>query len=309
VVAELRVLTGEIEDARLTWLRARRTRPADAQGATLDRSALTSHVVPPAGRHVLLDVAAAITGIEGKVLRPDLAAIGVTSRDRISPRSGHPLRVLLDRVARQLGVADVELAIAPSALRTRVLSQDEPWIIVSPSFAKQSEPVQIAGLARAVARIAMGAPWLEELAPAQVEALLVAAARQVARGYGSADATQLGHYEAAITRAIGRRQRKQLEELAPRLAEAGAKPPPVHDFVQALARTELRVAFLVTGDLLSILEEMRPLDAVLHQALESPGTRALSTLLDHPVVGDLVRYALTPEATTLRRRLGSTWTR
>ena len=61
-----------------------------------------------------------------------------------------------------------------------------------------------------------------------------------------------------------------------------------------------------TGDLLAMFEEMRPLDAALHGAIESPGIRALATLLDHPLAGDLVRYALTPDATHLRRRLGST---
>jgi tetratricopeptide (TPR) repeat protein len=309
VVTELRALAGDLDESKTTWLRARRPRAIDVQQPSLDRAALVTHVLPAEGRHVLLAVAAAIAGIEGKVLRADLATVGIASRDRIAPRSGHPTRILLDRIVRQLGIAEVELAVAPSALRTRVLAQDTPWIVVAPSFVKQPEPAQLAGLARAAARIACGVPWLEEISPAQIEALLVAAARQVVKGYGAADASLVAQHEAAIAKALSRRQRKLLEDLAPQLAAPGARPPPADEFVQALIRAELRAAFLVSGDLLAMLEEMRPLDAAIHAAIESPGTSALATLLDHPLAGDLVRFALTPEATALRRRLGSTWAR
>ena len=306
VVAELRALGGDLEDPRRAWLRARRPRAIEAQHGVLDRPALVTQVLPSEGRHVLLEVAAAIAGVEGKMFRSDLNALGISSRDRITSRSGHPTRVLLDRVARQLSVGEVELAIAPAALRTRVLAQDVPWIVVPPSFPRQPESVQMAGLARAAARIAFGVPWLEELSPGQIEALLVAAARQVVKGYGSADANLAAQHEGALARLLTRRQRKLLDELAPHIASPQAAPPPADDFVQAITRAELRAAFLVTGDLLAMLEEMRPLDAALHGAIESPGTQALATLLDHPLAGDLVRYALTPEATNLRRRLGST---
>jgi cellulose synthase operon protein C len=309
VVTELRALTGDLDETRVAWLRSRRPRAIDAQQPALDRATLLTHVVPVEGRHALLEVAAAIAGLEGKVMRADLATVGIAARDRITTRSGHPTRLLLDRIARQLGIAAVELAIAPSALRTRVLAQDEPWIVVAPTFVKQPEPVQMAGLARAAARIALGVPWIEELSAAQIEALLVAGARQVVKGYGAGDSSLVTAYEAAIARALSRRHRKVLEEIAPQLAGTGAKPLAADEFVQALVRAELRAAFLIGGDLLAMLEEMRPLDAALHAAIESPGTGALATLLEHPLAGDLARYALTPEATTLRRRLGSTWTR
>jgi tetratricopeptide (TPR) repeat protein len=309
VVTELRALSGDLDESRRAWLAGRRPRATEAQFGVLDRATLVTQVLPSEGRHVLLEVAAAIAGVEAKILRSDLGALGISSRDRITSRSGHPCRVLLDRIARQLGVADVELAVAPTALRTRVLAQDEPWIVVAPSFLKLPVSVQMAGLARAAARIAFGVPWLEELSPGQVEALLVAAARQVVKGYGTGDTNLVMQHGTALARALSRRQRKLLEELGPHIASPLAQPPPADEFVQAITRAELRAAFLVTGDLLAMLEEMRPLDASLYAATESPGTQGLTTLLEHPLAGDLVRFALTPDATALRRRLGSIWTR
>jgi len=309
VVSELRVLAGDLDDTRRAWLAARRMPPAETANSMLDRPTLVTSVLPSDGRHILLEVAAAISGTEGKVVRMELAAAGTSTRARISPRSGHPTRALLDRVARQFGVEGVELAVTPAAPKWRIVAQDTPWIVVPQSFVAQTETVQICGLARAVARIAYGVPWLEELTPKQVEALLTAAARQVVKAYGSGEGELVGGYEAALAKALTRRQRKVLEELAPHIAAPRSPPLAADAFVLALARAELRAAFLVTGDLRAALEEMRPGQADLNAAMESPGTGALAAVLAHPLAQDLVRFALAPEATSLRRRLGTTWTR
>ena len=280
VASELRSLAGDLDDTRRAWLAARRMPPPEAQ-SSLDRPTLVTHVLPGEGRHILLEVAAAVAGTEGKVVRSDLGTLGLSSRSRISSRSGHTTRALLDRVSRQFGVEGVELAIAPTTLRLRVLAQDTPWIVVPQSFLAQTETVQIAGLARAVARIAYGVPWLDELLPKQIEALLVAAARQVVKGYGSADTELVASYEPAIARALSRRQRKLLEELAPHISAPRAPPLAIDAFVHALARAEVRAAFLVTGDLLAILEEMRPRCRAGRRARVA-GTDALCVLLDRP---------------------------
>ena len=312
VVSELRNLAGELDEVRCNWLRDRQLPPLDPSSGVLDRPTLVTHVLPPEGRHILLEVAAAIAGIEAKMLRSDLSELGLTPRDRITTRSGHPTRALLDRVTRQLGVGEVELAMASPVARTRVLSQDVPWIVVPPSIVEQPEMTQVAILACAVARIAYGVPWLEELPPPHVEALLVAAARQVVPGYGADDVDVLSakvvtQNEGTIARVLSRRQRKLLEELAPHIASSQSRPPPVDEFVSALARAELRAAFVVTGDLLTVVEEIRTLDVSLRSTTQSPGHEALAAVLHHQFAGDVVRFALTAEATALRRRLGSTW--
>jgi len=167
-------------------------------------------------------------------------------------------------------------------------------------------------LARALARVAYGVPWLEELPPPSIEALLIAAARQVVPGYGTVDGAKLlslvAQYESNIARALSRRQRKMLEELAAHIASPQSRPLNVEAFIGAMVRAELRAAFLLTGDLQAMIHELRRADEPLHRATEAPGLPALIAVLEHPLAGDLVRFALTPEATALRRRLGSTWT-
>lgn len=313
VVSELRAIAGNLDEGRHAWLRARRLGPFDAHHAPLDRATLVTHVLPPEGRHVLLEVAAALAGLEAKMLRSDLTELGISSRDRVSSRSGHPTRALLDRAAKALGAADLELVLSAAVNRTRVLAQDVPWVVVPKGLEEAPEPSQLASIARAVARVALGVPWLEELPPPHIEAFLIAAARQVIPNYGEEhvdviSSKLVAQYEAGVQKHIARRQRRLLDELGPHLMTAQGAPLPAEVFVDALARAELRVAYLLTGDLLASIDELRALDPHLMRATDSPGPGALAAVLDHPYAGDLVRFALTPEATALRRRVGATWT-
>jgi len=313
VVTDLRATAGDMDDATRALARTHRSAPREATQPVLDRATLLAHVLPADGRHVLVDVALAIAGIEAKVVRVDLDAIGISTRERISPRSGHPLRRILDRIALSMSVEDIELALVPAGTRTRVVCHDAPWILLPASQTDQPEAAQVAQLARAVARVGFGVPWLGELPAAHVQALLVAAARQAVPTYATDDldgatSALVTRYAPGVARALSRRQRKALEELAPRLASPQSRLPAMSDFVDALSRAELRAAFLVSGDLLALLGTMAGDDAALRGALAAPGPQALSTVLLHPRAGDLVRFALSREATALRRRLGSLWT-
>ncbi len=271
VVSELRAFAGDVDARRRIWLSSRRVPAVEDAHAVLDRRNLVTQVLPKGARHALLEVAAAIAGVEAKILRSDLTDLGIAARDRIPSRSGHPLRVMLDRVARQLGAGDVDLVVAPKAKRVRVLTQETPWVVVPPALLEKSEPVQLASLGRAAARIVYGVPWIDEMRPDEVEALLVAAARQVAPGYGTSDPKAIARHEANLTRALSRRHRRLLEELAPHLTAAQARPPAIADFVESITRAELRTAFLVTGDLSAVVEEVGLRDPALKEAAATPG--------------------------------------
>jgi hypothetical protein len=313
VATELLALAGELDDERLTALRARRLPPVETASPSLDRATLAGRVFPPEGAHVLVEVARIIAGTEGKVLRTDVAELGLTPRDRIGSRSGNALRALLDRLLRQVGIEDVELAASPKADRTRIVAQDDPWVVVPASLSAAPDGRQAASLGRAVARLALGVPWLGELPLAHARALLVGAARTAVPAYASADpdppdAALTGQLGALVAKAVSRKQRRQLEELVPRLS-ARQPPLPFADLLGSLMRAELRTAFLLTGDLLSLLDDLATADAALQGALASPGPAALGGVLRHPIAADLVRFALTPEATALRKRAGAVWTR
>ncbi|HVJ94613.1 MAG TPA: hypothetical protein VM580_32730, partial [Labilithrix sp.] len=320
VISELRAIAGELDEGRHAWLRARRLLPFEQHHSVLDRTTLVNHVVPPEGRHVLLEVAGAIAGIETKLLRADLGEIGVSSRDRIGRRSGHPTRALLDRLARALGIGDVELVLTPNVSRTRVLAHDGLWVVVPRSLVDLPEPTQLASLGRALARIALNVPWLEELPPPHIEAMLIAAARVVNPSYAKdeidvAALKLVMQYEPTIAKELSRKQRQALEKLVPAMNAGiqGSLPATsrhrigIDVLIGALARAELRIAYVLTGDVLATIDELRGLDAAFRQATATPGRATVQAVLNHPFSGDVIRFALTAEATALRRRAGSTW--
>lgn len=312
VVSELRAIAGELDEGRHTWLRSRRLPEFEAHHAVLDRATLMSHVVPQEGRNIFLDVAAAISGVESKLLRADISEIGLTSRDRIGKRSGHPTRALMDRLAKAMGLTDLELVVSPNVSRTRVLAQDHPWIVVPKALTDLPEPTQLASLGRALARIALNVPWLEELPPPHIEAMLVAAGRTVNPAFARDDVDVLSlklvlQYEPGLAKDLSRKQKQALEKLVPLMNGPQGRVCPVDVLIGALAKAELRIAYILTGDVLATIDELRGLDTAFLQATEAPGRGSLAAVLDHPFAGDLVRFALTTEATALRRRVGSTW--
>ncbi|MBX3228079.1 MAG: hypothetical protein KIT84_27360 [Labilithrix sp.] len=312
VVSEVRAIAGELDEGRHAWLRGRRLPPFEQHHAILDRGTLVTHVVPPEGRHLFLEIAAAISGIETKLLRADISEIGIYPRDRIGRRSGNPTRILLDRLARALGIQEIELVITPNVSRTRVLAQDGLWVVVPKGLTELPEPTQLASLGRALARVALNVPWLEELPPPHIEAMLVAAARTVNPVYGKDDIDVLSQklvyqYEPNVAKELGRKQKQLLERLVPLMASPSGRLVGIDVLIGALARAELRIAYVLTGDVLATIDELRGLDGAFLKATEAPGRGSVQAVLDHPFAGDVVRFALTPESTALRRRVGSTW--
>jgi len=313
VVRELRSTLGMLDDASQLWLRQRRLSFDAASVEPIDRATLMNNIVPPEGRHPLLDVAVAFAGVEGKLFRSTAGDLGISSRDRVGPRSGHPLRSHFERLTWLLRVPEAELYVTDSVSYTRVVPQDVPWIVAPQSLLDEPDARQTASLARALTRVALGVPWLEDLPPAHVHALLTVAARHGNPNY-EADvrdrnlADLMSDYEPRVSRAIGRRQRKQLVDIGHRLdLKRGPTPREMEGILQALYRAELRVAFLVTGDLLAALDELRSLDGQFAHATATRDARAAAALFSHPLAGDLARYALSTDATTVRWRTGTVW--
>jgi hypothetical protein len=137
-------------------------------------------------------------------------------------------------------------------------------------------------------------------------------ARQVAPAYGADEPLppEAAAFEPQVARAIGRKQRKLLESLVPHLGLREGKPPELAPFLHALDQCTVRASYLVSGDLDATARALVLVardEAKLKETLAHPGLAALRATLAHPLLGDTARFALTPEATALRKRAGSAW--
>jgi hypothetical protein len=261
---------------------------------------------------LLLDVAAALSGAEGKLSRIELEELGASPRSRLQAGiAGQPLLGIVARVATMLGLSRPEVVVGADVTRPRVLGQDPIWLVVPESILSQQEPVQTALVVGPLVRAALGASWLYDLPGAYAHATLCGAIRQVVPGYaadaGDADQQDLvAEMSRRVAKAIGRKQKKALQELTPAVERSrDVTPEDGRAFELAVARTELRAAFVVTGDLLATLDVARGDDAALGAATATVGKPALLATLRHPTAGDLTGFALAPSTTALRWRAGT----
>ena len=306
VARELRAVAGDLAPNEQAELDARIRNVGQVEG--LSGASLRRSVMPGSlGRHPIWEVAQIAVPFAGKLARVGLAEMGSSTRDRVKPRTPHPIRPLFERVARAFELTELELAVSDHVTAPAIACEDVPWVIVPAALGATSDAHAMAALARPMARIALGVPWLGALGSHEVLALLVAFARQVAPGFSARPKERVEplveDFDLRARRAIDRKRRRMLEELAPVLDRASAIDEAA--FAEAVAATEARAAFLLSGSLRASLDAVAPTDAALAEALRIPGPPSLAAVFGRASSRDLASFALQRETTALRRSLGT----
>ncbi|MBN2192938.1 MAG: tetratricopeptide repeat protein [Polyangiaceae bacterium] len=233
-----------------------------------------------------------------KLYPPDLARYGLATRDRITTRSGHPLRSLSDRVAAIFGVADHQLFEHSANLGSVILELTDPVSLIVPTFvAALPEPQQVFLLARALAEITRRVPVLCRLPSEEIELIVAGAAAAVGVNVPTRlDGGSVTEQGRKIARLLGRRTRRALEERAGQLATG-----PARDFAEWIHRanvTAARAAVVVTDDLPGSIEIIRRSEG------DVSGRTGVEVALAMRVAEDLLRFWVSEPAFRLRRRLG-----
>ena len=233
---------------------------------------------------------------------PQLQSFGVGRGERHVDRPGSTFGLAF-RMAAALGVSLPEIYVgreadlcAPSGIEPGVL-------VVGQAMSGTPAPRARYRLGRALAYLMYRAAPLASLNPEEARLLLAAAAQlagvQAPRALAG---PALEDRVRRLDKTLGRKERKQLQALAPRLAQSG--DPSV--FVRALAQTAARTGLLVAGDLAGAMEEAQP-------GLPPAGTRRFKTPDD--LLSDLegkeesafvLGLAASDDLLALRRELG--WT-
>ncbi len=303
-VEEARGCLGDVKPERISRLRARRMAPEAYPPGALAGPELFRVFVPEA-QSPLLSIAAAISPVAAKALRFELSTLGLSSRERVGSRDNNPVYRLIDRIAKCIGLESFELYMSANWQgMPRIYPGDPPAVVAHPTFAELPEPEQAFSIGRLLVRAVLGPVWLDELAPEAIDGLLMGALRAVDANFG---VRELGPtrepvvqaFAAQVQRAMGRRQRKALEEILPN-ATANYD---VRGFITALRRGENRLGYLLSGDLIAAIDHLCRLDRDVARAAEDP-----RLVVMHPVTGDLLRYALGATSHGERKRIGTVWT-
>ncbi|MCA9649688.1 MAG: tetratricopeptide repeat protein [Myxococcales bacterium] len=232
-------------------------------------------------------------------LRPaDLNAWGVASRDRIAPRSDHPLRTLVDRLGSFFGLEELDLYVHRHQGRgVGIENTSRPSLLLPIWLGELPQSQQIFLVTQALAHVARGTYPVHLMAPRELALTVAAAVRSVIPGYGSklAPPEALDDRARLLLRGVPRRKRKMLEGTA----QVCASMPPMEPgtLVHWLHQTAGRLAAVVADDLIGVVGVIRRTD-------ELGSVIGAELLARSPVVNDLLRMWMSEPAMVVRRRVG-----
>ena len=257
-VAPLAVL-GAITPAEQALLRRQPPRPASAGSGSFAKASLLPLGASNLLSHPIAPLLTLATEGLGK-LRPDpLALHGLTSRDKLGARSGHPTVGLVERVAAVFGVTDYQVyeLTGPTTRVELEVVGDEPAFLLPVSLARLPTSQQVFAVARPMGALVFDVPIVEILESDEIALLLAAAAHAADpnRGTDVASAAVLSERYKLVTKGLSRRSRRAFEEGA--ATYASAEPLDVRQWVEAVRQTCRRAAAVLSDDIAGAVELTR----------------------------------------------------
>jgi tetratricopeptide (TPR) repeat protein len=266
-----------------------RVRPGAVSGAVLDEVSFDLLPFGPAGELLV----ALIEGLD-KLYPPDLDGYGVTSRDRLNPRSGHPFRSLAERVAEVVGAGEFELYVHRSRRGVGVELAEKPILLMPSWVMEQSESHQIFMLTRVLTLVSRHLHPVLKLTHREIEVLLASYARTVVPGFGRGLTSEelLEDQSKRMYKALSRRARKIAEDAVHRYV--GQEPPDFIKWTEMRERLATRAGALLSDDLVATVECV---------ARTRGDARDSSVDLRDEGVRDLLRFWVSEAAFRARQRI------
>ncbi len=240
---------------------------------------------------------AAICDGLGKLRPADLSAWGVASRDRIAPRSDHPLRVLVDRLASFFNLEELDVYVHRHQGRgVGIENTSRPSLLLPIWLGEVGQAQQIYLVTQALAHLARGTYPVHLMNARELSLAVAAAIRSAVPGYGSklAPPEVLDDRARLLMRGVPRRKRRVLESAA-QVCASMAMPEP-NTLVHWLHQTTGRLAAIVADDIVGVVDVVRRTDKL--------GEQGPDLLARSPVIADLMRVWMSEPAMTVRRRIG-----
>jgi hypothetical protein len=263
-----------------------------------------SSLLPDPVQTPLLEVAALLWDPLAKLVGQEPEALGLASRDRLTSRSGHPVRALAERVARAFGDVRFDLYLdARKASQARLLVAEPVALVLPPGFADRPEREQVAVIARLLTFVALDIPWLEELSADDTDGVLFGGLRAGMELWGHAELSPSADKHAnawrpRIAKAAGRKLKRALDESGRKIrAQADTSV-----WRQAVRVAALRASYVLSGDLAATLGQASELAPELAAA---KGPALAAKLFAHPLTREVVAFALSDKAQELRRACGT----
>jgi len=219
---------------------------------------------------------------------PPRHAFALNRRERISSRSGEPLRDEIAAWVHAFALNDFDLYLSPVASERLVVLETEPLtVIAGGSVTPPLGPFQRLSLARSLYAVKRGLGPLIQLDASDVSALIAALCRVVGVELAGPPLARQRDFERQLSNLLPRKARKRLQEQARPVREAQAG---LDIWVRAATASLDRVGAVAVGDASVILADAPARDGT--SPVEDERARRL------------LSFMLSPEFQTLRERFG-----
>ncbi len=262
----------------------------------LDGDLLAVVGAPAASDPVLALVVAMAEGLE-RVEEPDLERYGLTSRDRLTARSGAPIRGLAECLAQACAIDEYELYVAPGAVPSGGVDAGAS-LLVPATIQNESEAVQAFALSRVLVPMARRYHAMLRFDDAVLGEWVLGACRLANESYGvgTGDDDLIGNRARRLAKALPWGRRGRVEEAAQAWMAAGS--PAIAPVAARVRLASARLALLVADDLPAVVRWLRVTEG------DQAGLAPQQTMLGIALMHEMIRFWQSEVACELRRRLG-----
>lgn len=285
------VALGHADAAVLSELTRLDSRVPQKPQISLDATSL-AEIADPGDAGPMADLYLAIAETATLALGPSLDALGVTKKQRVDARGGHPLRVAVAEWMGALGVtANFELYQGGKAGAVQGVFGEEHAVVVGADVQTPLDAAARSAVAREVFALRRGITSVRTRDDAAVASMAIAACNEMGVALPNPGYASFAEVQRVVKKEISRKVKKQATEAAQRFASSGQDP---RAWAAAARRSLDRMAAVASGDVSIVIAEF----------LGVPRERLADVVPDNERARNLLAFVLSPRYLEIRRKLG-----
>jgi len=259
---------------------------------TLDERSLAA-ISDPEDTGPIAELFLLIHEIIPAALGPSLASLGVTKKDRIDSRGGHPLRLAVAEWMGAVGVTgDFDLYIGGSEPKSvHGIPGDTPAVVLGSGITHPFDATSRSAVARSVFALRRGINAVRTRDERAIASLVAAAAVDAGVNYPAPQFAVYGEIARAVKKEMTRKVRKLIPDVCQRVLATRQDPVA---WAQAARRSLDRMAVIAAGDV----------SIVLADALGAPRNSLGGPVAESDRGKRLLGFVLSPSYLELRKTLG-----
>jgi tetratricopeptide (TPR) repeat protein len=226
-------------------------------------------------------------------LGPSLVSLGVTKKDRVEARGGHPLRVAISEWMGALGItSDFDLYVGGQNPRgVHGIAGEQPALVLGTAVTAPFDAASRSAVAREVFALKRGLTAVRTRDDNTVASLVAAASIEAGVNVPVPQLAVFGEVSRSVKKEMPRKVRKAIPEICQRIAQSGQDS---REWARVARRSIDRMAVIAAGDVSIVVSEVlgAPRDKLGGLAAENDRARRL------------LGFVLSPSYLELRKTLG-----